>query len=59
MNELAYRLWSMEKTHDPEAVREAKRIMATLSRMNLRWNIPGIRELILHKQKELFWETQD
>ncbi|HOS96932.1 MAG TPA: hypothetical protein PLR71_01510 [Deltaproteobacteria bacterium] len=59
MNELAYRLWSMKRTQDPGAVKEAKRIIATLSKMNLRWNIPGISELLLHKQKELFLEAGD
>lgn len=59
MNELAERLWSMEKTDDPETLREARRIISKLSKMNLRWNIPGIRELIVHKHKELFLEAED
>ncbi len=54
MKELSRRLAAIPKTQDPALLDEAKRIIAKLHSMNLRWNIPELSQFLLNRQKELF-----
>jgi len=59
LKDLAFRLCAIEKTSGPAALKDARRIIALLGEMNLRWNIPELGELIVRKQRELFLPQED
>jgi hypothetical protein len=55
MKELSKRLAAIPKTKDPALLEEAKGIISRLHSMNLRWNIPELKQFLLQRQKDLFY----
>jgi hypothetical protein len=55
MKELSKRLAAIPRTKDPAVLEEAKGIISRLHSMNLRWNIPELKQFLLERQKELFY----
>ena len=55
MRELSRRLAAISKSDGTQGLEEARRIISTLSTMNMRWNIPGLKKFLIQRQKELFF----
>jgi hypothetical protein len=55
IKELSKRLASIPRTRDPAVMKEAREILSKLHGMNMRWNIPELKEFLLQRQKELFF----
>ncbi len=55
MKELSKRLAAIPKTKDPAVLEEARGIISRLHSMNLRWNIPELKQFLLQRQRELFY----
>lgn len=55
MRELSERLAAISKSDGPQGLEEARRIISTLSQMNLRWNRPGLKRFLIQRQRELFF----
>ena len=55
MKELSKRLAAIPKTKDPAVLEEAREIISRLHSMNLRWNIPELKQFLLQRQRELFY----
>jgi hypothetical protein len=55
MKELSRRLAAIPKTKDPAVLEEARGIISKLHSMNLRWNIPELKDFLLQRQRELFF----
>jgi len=55
MQQLAARLASIARTQDPALREEARRLISRLHTMNERWNIAGIREFLIQKQREILY----
>ncbi|MEW6439302.1 MAG: hypothetical protein AB1640_00055 [bacterium] len=55
MRELSRRLAAIPKTRDPVLLKEAKGLIAELSEMNMRWNIPELGRFLRERQKELLF----
>ncbi len=55
MKELSKRLAAIPRTKDPAVLEEAKGIISRLHSMNLRWNIPELKQFLLERQKEVFY----
>lgn len=55
MKELSKRLAAIPRTEDPALLEEARGIISKLHSMNLRWNIPELKQFLLQRQKELFY----
>lgn len=55
MKELSKRLAAIPRTADPALLEEARGIITTLHSMNMRWNIPELKQFLLRRQKELFF----
>jgi predicted nucleic acid-binding Zn-ribbon protein len=55
MEELSRRLAAILRTNDPAVRSEAKELIARLSEMNKRWNIPQLQEFIMVRQRELLF----
>ena len=55
MQELAAKLASIPRTQDPASREEARRLISRLHTMNERWNIAGMREFLIQKQKEILY----
>ena len=55
MQRLCQELSEMGKTVDMTELEKARRIIAKLRSMNLRWNIRELSEFLKSRQKELFF----
>jgi len=55
MKELSMQLTAITRTDDPVMRKEAKRLIATLNGMNMRWNSESLNAFLLKKQEELFF----
>ena len=55
MKELAARLASIPRTQDPALREEARGLISRLHTMNQRWNIVGVREFLIQRQKEILY----
>lgn len=55
MQRLCQELSEMEQTKDMEQLEKARKLIAKLRSMNLRWNIPELSLFLRNKQKELFF----
>ncbi|MDQ7784001.1 MAG: hypothetical protein RDU20_14050 [Desulfomonilaceae bacterium] len=54
MRDLAERLAGISVHAGAEDLAEARRIIAKLRNMNLRWNVPELSTFIKERQRELF-----
>ncbi len=52
---LAKRLAAIPRTRDERLKREAADLIARLSGMNLRWNIPHLQDFLKQRQRDLFF----
>ncbi|HPC47392.1 MAG TPA: hypothetical protein PLW83_05060 [Deltaproteobacteria bacterium] len=55
LESLVGRLDAIHRGDSPERIDEARRIVARLYEMNRRWNIAGLGDYLVGKQKELFF----
>jgi hypothetical protein len=54
MQELSARLAAIDRSSGVEGLKEAKRIIAELQSMNMRWSIPELDRYLKGRQRELF-----
>jgi len=55
LRELSRRLAAISKSDGAQGLEEARRLISMLSAMNMRWNIPGLRQFLIQRQRELFF----
>ena len=55
MQELAARLAAIPRTRDAKLRQEARQLISKLNTMNQRWNMDGMREFLIRKQKEILY----
>lgn len=57
MEALCERLAGISATASDEELAEARRLIAKLRNINLRWNVPELSSFIKARQRELFFRT--